>query len=894
LSFFHSHLHSEYSVNDAILRIKEAAKRAAEMGQPAMALTDHGTMAGCVEFYQACRSFDVLPILGIEAYMVPDVEEHRALAKEKTDAINKEARENGQRKHATTVAGQAAKMRRHCLLMARDFTGYQMLCRAASRSFQQGYFKPLFQFSDIEELAQGGHVWLTTGCLNGEIPKLIIQGREEHAERRARHYRDLYGERFAIELQHHGIEEDDQVVDYLWDLGQRLSIPVIAAHDVHYLEPDDLEVHNFFKGLAYKKASGAQFNGTTGFHLCGPELLEQQLGATRFAEALRGLDALRADCSGMSFPPLDTYSYEVPEVVEGDALRALLAITQPPLKALVESAPASKREAYRQRYATEMGVIRDTGFAQYFLLVRLIVKFCEDNDIFVIARGSASGSLVCHLLNITQMDPIEHKLLFERFLSNDRSKPPDIDLDVEDHRRDEVLEYVSRRFATTQIGTNLTYADRSARNEIAAQLKRENPALELETDDDALDSERGRLMLSKITGLKRAFGGHPAGVIAETARRPVADLVPMMMISSSDRWVTQYSMDAIESLGFVKVDILGVRSLRTVRRCLELMEKRDWNWIPERDRETIKLIGRGDTDGVFTFQGWSAKKGCKLLKPKNIDDCSLVAAMWRPSCLELGLEQLYLDRRAAKWVPPDSWHPVLASVLKETYGIAVYQEQVIQVMKGLGFSADDVMTMLRAVKKKDATLMAEVRRRIAEKEPDLVEQLWELMEGYTRYGFNRSHSYAYARFGYRMAYLKANHPLEFYCATLETQTAKTDQQLYVRLARKDNIKVLPACIMRSGVTWQIEGTALRRGLTSVGGVGEKAAQAIAAARPFHSLEELRNNVSPTACNVGVLKKLARARALASLGIEDEQALVDAVAELTAQKKKTAKENHGES
>ncbi len=888
MTFFHSHLHSEYSVNDAITRLDDAAKRAAQLGQPALAITDHGTMAGCVEAYQACRRHGIDPILGVEAYLVHDAQEHRVLAKENADAANKEGRAGGERKHVTNVAAEASKMRRHCLLLARDFEGYKMLCRAVTRSHQQSYFRPLFQLSDLDELAEGGHIWLTTGCLNGEIPHLIRNGRIEHAERRARHYRERYGERFCIELQHHGIEDDDLVVDALWDLSQRLSLPVIAAHDVHYLEEEDEPVHNFFKGMAYKKAAGAQFGGTTGFHMCDEDLLRKQLGDLRFDESLRGLSALREDCKGMSFPPLDRYSYEVPEVVTGDPLRALLAITQPPLKAMLDTLPDSRREEYRARYAQEMGVIRDTGFAQYFMLVRLIVKFCEDNEVFVIARGSASGSLVCYLLNITQIDPIKHNLLFERFLSNDRSKPPDIDLDVEDHRRDEVLEYVSRRFATTQIGTSLTYAEKSARNEVAAQLKREDESLAYEMDDDVLQSEWAQTLLQKITGLKRAFGGHPAGVIAETARRPVADLVPMMRISSSERWVTQYSMDAIETLGFVKVDILGVRSLRTVRRCLEMMGKSDWDWIPERDNETIKLLGRGDTDGVFTFQGWSAKKGCKLLKPRNMDDCSLVAAMWRPSCLELGLEQLYLDRRAAKWSPPEGWHPVLASVLKETYGIAVYQEQVIQIMKGLGFSPDDVMTMLRAVKKKDATLMAEVRRRIAEKEPALVDQLWELMEGYTRYGFNRSHSYAYARFGYRMAYLKANHPLEFYCATLETQAAKTDQQLYVRLARKDNIKILPACVMRSGVTWQIENGSLRRGLTSVGGIGEKAADAIADARPFSSLAELRGKVSPMACNAGVLKKLGRARALMSIGIEDEQELIEELASIT-KNRKTIKE-----
>lgn len=884
MTFFHSHLHSEYSVNDAILRLDDAARRAAELGQPALALTDHGTMAGCVEAYQTCRRYDVLPILGVEAYLVADAQEHPKLAKELADEANKEARSQGQRKHVTTVASEASKLRRHCLLLARDFEGYQMLCRAVTRSYQQSYFRPLLQLADLDELAEGGHIWLTTGCLNAEIPHLIRTGRVEQAEKRAQHYRSIYGDRFAVELQHHGLADDDAVCDFLWDLAQRLSLPVIAAHDVHYLGTEDRAVHDFFKRMAYKKASGAEFDGKTGFHMCEPDLLRAQLGDARFDEALVGLEALYRDCSGMSFPPLDRYSYEVPEVVKTDPLQTLAAITQPALRAWLDEVPLKYRAEYVQRYAEEIGVIGDTGFAQYFLLVRLIVKFCEDNDIFVIARGSASGSLICFLLGITQIDPIKHQLLFERFLSNDRSKPPDIDLDVEDHRRDEVLEYVSRRFATTQIGTTLTYAERSARNEVVAQLRREDESLQLASEDEILESEWAQRLLSGIMGLKRAFGGHPAGVVAETERRPVADLVPLMMISSSDRWVTQYSMDAIESLGFVKVDILGVRSLRTVRRCLELLGHTDWDWIPEDDKETYRLLARGETDGVFTFQGWSAKKGCKLLKPKSMDDCSLVAAMWRPSCLELGLEQLYLDRRAAKWQPPESWHPVLASVLKETYGIAVYQEQVIQIMKGLGFTADDVMTMLRAVKKKDADLMGKVRQRIAEREPELLDQLWELMEGYTRYGFNRSHSYAYARFGYRMAYLRANHPLEFFCATLETQVAKADQQLYVRLARKEDIKILPACALRSGVTWQIEGSALRRGLTSVAGVGEKAAEALVNARPFSSIEELRAQASPVACNAGVLKKLASARALLSLGIDNEEELIEALDAIKKTKK----------
>lgn len=873
MAFFHAHLHSEYSVNDAILRIEDAAARAAELGHPAMALTDHGTMAGCVDAYLACRRHSVQPILGIESYLVADASEHPRLAKEHADEANRDARGRGERKQVTNVAREAGKMRRHCLLLARNFEGYKELCRAVTRSYEQSYFKPLMQLADLDELARGGNVWLTTGCLNGEIPKLITSGRLEHAEKRLKHYRERYGERFAVELQHHGFPEDDVVCDALWDWSQRYSLPVIASHDVHYLDLEDREVHDFYKRMAYKKErGGAEFGGDSGYHMCGEDLLRARIGEERFDEALRGMRALVDDCAGMSFPPLDHYSYEVPRVVQTDPLKTLFAITQPRLTALIEGLPQTKRELYRTRFGQEIKVIRDTGFAQYFLLVRLIVKFCEDNDIFVIARGSASGSLVCMLLGITQLDPIKHKLLFERFLSNDRSKPPDIDLDVEDHRRDEVLEYVSRRFATTQIGTAMTYAERSARNEVAAQLRRDDPDDALSSDDELLATPTGRHLLGKVQGLRRGFGGHPAGVVAETEGRPVADLVPLMKISSSDRWITQYDMDAIERLGFVKVDILGVRSLRTVRRALELMGKSDWDWIPDRDPATQRMLAKGQTDGVFTFKGWSAKKGCQLLKPKSLDDCSIVAAMWRPSCLELGLEQLYLERRAERWKPPADWHPVLSSVLKETYGIAVYQEQVIQIMKGLGFSADDVMTMLRAVKKKDAALMGEVRRRIAEREPGLVDQLWELMEGYTRYGFNRSHSYAYARFGYRMAYLKANHPLEFFCALLETNTTKTDQQDYSKAARASGIRLLPACALRSGATWTIERESLRRGLTSVPGVGERAAHEIVAARPFESLEELRRNVNPVACNVGTLKKLAAARALAGLGIEDQEEL----------------------
>lgn len=874
--FFHAHLHSDYSVNDAILRIDEAAARAAELGQPALAITDHGTMAGCVETYLACRKHDILPILGVEAYLVADADEHPRLAKERADELNRAARGQGERKQVTNVTREASRLRRHCLLLARDFAGYQMLAKAMTRANEQGYFRPLLDFSDLDALAEGGHVWLTTGCLNGEIPKLIMEGRIEHAERRFLHYRERYGDRFAVELQHHGFPEDGPVLDALCDLAQRHSTPMIASHDVHYLEHEHREIHDFYKRMAYRQERGkAEFGGDSGYHLCDGEFLRDRLGDARYQESLRGLEALLHDARGMNFPPLDTYSYEVPKVVPTDPMRVLLAITKPTLDDLLERVPKTRRKQYLERYREEMGVIADTGFAQYFLLVRLIVKFCDDNNIFVIARGSASGSLVCFLLGITQLDPLEHKLLFERFLSNDRTRPPDIDLDIEDDRRDEVLTYISRRFKTTQIGTAMSYADRSAHNEILAQLRRDEPDVEAE-DEDIMRTPWARQLTAVIQGLRRGFGGHPAGVVAETAERSVADLVPLMRISSSDRWVTQYDMDAIERLGFVKVDILGVRSLRTTRRILELLGRADWDWIPDKDPATLKLLAKGQTDGVFTFKGWSAKKGCQLLRPRNIDDCSLVAAMWRPSCLELGLEQLYLDRRQSRWTPPDDWHPVLASVLKETYGIAVYQEQVIQIMKGLGFSADDVMTMLRAVKKKDAKLMAEVRRRIAEREPDLVDQLWELMEGYTRYGFNRSHSYAYARFGYRMAYLRANHPLEFFCATLETQTTATDQTAYARAARAAGVKILPACAMRSDATWKIEGDALRRGLTSVKGVGDKAAHALIEARPFGSIHELRRNANPVSCNIGVLKKLAHARALRSLGIDDEVELETAL------------------
>lgn len=873
MSFAHLHCHSERSVLDAILKTPEAVARAVTLEQEALAITDHGTMAGIVTHYQECKKAGIVPILGVEAYLVEDAQSHPQYAKDLAAQKNQVARDEGIRKQVTTSQSEAAKLRRHCLLWADDFEGYQVLCRAMTKAFGQMHYKPLLDHSDLAKIGQSGKVWMSTGCVSSHIPRLVRESQYDAAEDHLRWLIDIFRDKLVVEVQKHGLDDvnEELINHWLVARAQKLSLPVIATQDVHYTLAEDQDIHSFYKRMTH----GQPYQGE-GYHLTSAEEV-RTVFPQWWDRITEGISHVVDSCRKITFPALDSYSYQVPEVTSGDPVAELVQLTFPKVRELGPE--------YVDRFQTEMKVIRSTGFAQYFLFVHQIVQFCDEQDIFVLARGSASGSLICWALGITQLDPLKYKLLFERFLSNDRSKPPDIDLDVQDDRRDEVLAYIARRFETTQIGTILTYADRSVRNEVLAQLREDHAELVSEVDEVVLDLPIAKTLLERLTGVTKSIGGHAAGVVAETPGRSVRDLVPLHYISSSERWVTQYSMDDIETLGFVKVDILGVRALRTLTVILEHIGggfSRDD--IPPSDAATWKLLGKGATDGIFTFKGWSNKKGCQLLKPKSLDDCSLVAAMWRPSCLEMGLEKLFLERRAAKWQMPADWHPSLQP-LAETYGVAVYQEQVIQIMRDLSFTPDDVMVMLRAVKKKDPKLMAQVRARLEEIIPDqdLVEQVWELMDGYTRYGFNRSHSLAYAKLGYEMAYLRANYPLEFWAGLLETETEKTVQQTYLRLARQD-CKVLPVSATDSGATWTIEKGSLRRGLTSVPGVGEKAARALVEARPFASLRELREKINGVACNKRTLGLLAKAGAFRTMGYEDEEELAVKLEEIDLEQK----------
>jgi DNA polymerase III subunit alpha len=866
MSFFHVHCHSDFSVLDALLKVDEAAKMAAELDQPALALTDHGTMAGMVQHYQACRKNDIIPIMGLEGYMVENAGQHPDLVKSETIRINSEARKAGERKQVTNVQREAANQRRHVLLWARDFAGYTVLCHAMTKAYAQGYYKPLLDLADLAEIGRSGKVMMSTGCISGEVPRLLLAGNVQAAWERLNYYRNIFGDNYVVELQFHGLQDVSErfVNETLCRWATHLGMPLICTGDVHYLRASDQDIHSFYKQMANQNGYGGD-----GYHLQSTPEMRDRFPSTMWEMASTGLEHVLESVKNISFPDLDSYSYAVPKIVKTNPDIVLSNLTSAALRRLDRGDP----DLYESRLALELKVIEDTEFAQYFLFVRSIVKFCEDNDIFFVARGSASGSLVCYLLGITQLDPIRYQLLFERFLSNDRSKPPDIDLDVEDERRDEVLRYISQRFETTQIGTVLTYQSKSTQNGVLEQVRRQFPQLANLDDDQLLALDAVQVYIKGIGGLAKSIGGHPAGVVAETPGKSIRDLVPLFYISSSERWVTQYDMDDIEALGIVKVDILGVRSLRVIRRNLEHMGKKNWDWIPNDDPATFQLLQSGETEGVFTFKGWSNKKGCKLLKPRTLDDCSLVAAIWRPSCLELGLEQLFLDRRKARWKPPVEWHPAIGKNLASTYGIAVYQEQVIMIMKAFGFTPDEVMVLLRAVKKKDPKLMAVIHKRLNELvDAETAKHVWELMEGYTRYGFNKSHSVAYALVGYRMAYLKANHPLEFMCAILECETEKTSQTMYMREARRMGLQILPVDVLSSGVTWTIQRNSLRRGLTSVTGVGEKAARALVQARPYQTIDELREKVNGPQCNIGVLKKLAEAGAFLSMGIQDEMEL----------------------
>lgn len=861
-------------------------------GYPALALTDHGVMSGAFQLYKQCKKADILPFPGEEFYIVHDV-------------------------------GDKDAPRYHVGMLALSHEGYKTLVYLSSQSHRRDryHFKPRIDFNDLARLAEDGRmtdVALTTGCYFGLLAQTLINKGERAAIAIAKSYATWCPNTY-VEIQHHNTDHEDQWTDTelaegLLSVADACGLPVLVTQDSHYCDHDDKELHDFYKRIAY--AGSTTDDGFPGdsYHLADNRWMKEHFGQTPKLKRIwnEGLDAcdLLVESHRLELPALDKYHFQMPvwsKSPDADLRKRCERVLKLRIK-------AADRAPYEERLKRELGVIKETGFASYFLLVGDIVAKCRKDGVLVTARGSANGALICWLMGISVCDPIKWNLLFERFLTLDRGKPPDIDLDVEDEYREQLIGWLGTQNEIMRIGTYSTLkVDEMGSGSLVQQYffkrRRELPPevmnsrypfnsnidtiLEHEPDDGALLLELDRYGLYKQTGT------HAAGLILSSRQQPIADYLPSMLITSSGHYVSQMVMEDVEDAGYVKVDLLGSRSLRTIHACLDNLGRdiADFcDWIPLNDAKTYTFLRRGRTDtGIFQFEGFSSAKGCREVGVKTIHDLIVVNALYRPATINAGHKDTYIRNRnnpAGITYLHDFYEPHL----RETFAVPIYQEQIMSMLRGLGFPPDDLNRMLKAIKASNDKVAAAAatfaslhddfiqRCRDVGMDDDTCDASWDFIRTFSEYSFNRSHSTIYGLLGYWMAYMKVHYPLEFHAALLATTAGTEKEAKYIREARRLQVPLAKADVNRSDVLWTLdrEKGKVRRGLLSINGLGVASAEAIASERPYESLEDMIERLPARPVTggsdwkkkgilTGVYRKLAEAGALTSLGVSaDDQ------------------------
>ena len=845
--WFSLHTHSRYSVNDAMPTVQQLVAGAASMGQPALAITDHGNMAASVELYQACRKQGIAPFPGSELYFVPDTDAYRA------DRANKHIK-------ATMY---------HLGVVAYTPAGYEHLVNLSTATHRNHHYKPLTDYTMLAQFAEDGRtagLAVTTGCFFGYLAQTLITSGEQPALQFLHTLASWFPDSVYVEVQNHYITHEDgttdaDLADALVALADQAGLPVVTTQDSHYLHPEDRADHDGLKRLVAfgPDPDDAVFPGD-GFHLASERWIREHHGQHRFARGVEGL----ADLLGkhtLEIPVLDSYSYSVPEVVADPyhAMRARVGEAANDLKL---------PQRYWKQLHEECAVIKAADMAGYMMLVAQVTDWLREKDIMFQTRGSAAGSLVCWLLGISSVDPIKWNLRFERFLSKDRTKPPDVDLDVAHDRRDELLEMLDTRFTAHQIGSWATYSLSDTEDEFG-ETQRGSLRVRYFTaagkKDEGATSwaevpEQDKAMLTSLSErhLYKGMGTNAAGIVLTSTNVEFDKLVPMAWMARGNNgggFVTQYSKDQIEALGLVKLDALGLKTMTVLDRTMRLLNLPISRLadITYKDAPTYQLIRSGHTDGIFQLEGRSTRWGLKSLKPTSIKDVIAAMALFRPATMNTGATRAFIARKHGEQDLP-ARHALIMSVTRDTNGIMLYQEQVIDLLRSLGMDADNLTTFLKAVKasNKDIGSAGEVietyqawinQRCQAEGMSDEDQRyLHDAIAGFSEYGFNRSHATVYGITAYRCAYLAARHPLEFHTALLGVasggESKKEDR--YIRTTRRRGVKVLQPDINVSGATYTMDQrrAAVRKGLQSIDGVGAISAARLEALQPFAGLDDL--------------------------------------------------------
>ena len=879
--FTHLHTHSHYSLLDGLVKIDDLIQTASKNGMKALALTDHGVMYGVIEFYEKARAQGLKPLIGVEVYLA-----NNRMIDKRPNIDNKQY---------------------HLVLIAKNKQGYQNLIKLTTHAHLEGfYYKPRID-RDLLKKHKGGLIALSA-CLKGEVPTTILNGDLKKAEENALFYQDTFGTgNFYLELQHHpNIPEQARVNAEIIKIARKNNIPLVATNDVHYLEKSDAEAQEILLCLQSKNTLLDQNRPLSmageDFSFTPSKLMEEYFHDV--PEAIENTDKVAQMCNlDITLGQTKLPHYEVPAGTTPISYLRKLCLTglQKHYQTDYQKIPA----AVTERLKYELSVIHKTGFATYFLIVQDFVNWAKNHNIVVgPGRGSAAGSLVSYLLNITDIDPIKHELLFERFLNPERISMPDIDLDFADTRRDEVISYVRQKYGqnhVTQIITFGTMAARAAIRDVGRvlsypysfcdQIAKMIPmffsldrALNTIPELKAayMQDEKVKKLIDtakKLEGVARHASTHACGVLI--TKDPIDEVAPRQYASASDQTiVSQYEMHAIESTGLLKMDFLGLKNLTILENTLKIIEKIrgekiDLKTIPMDDLRAFELLAQGKTTGVFQLESSGMKRYLKELKPTTFEDIIAMVALYRPGPMEW-IPNYIAGKHKKREIT--YLHPKLKPILEKTYGVAVYQEQVLQIARDLaGFSLGEADILRKAVGKKIPKLLAEQKEKFIQGckqnglTQALAEKIFSFIEPFAGYGFNRAHAACYALIGYQTAYLKAHYPVEFMASLLTSEKADVERiGFLIGECKKMGIEVLPPDINESLKNFTVvpQENKIRFGLLAIKNVGHNVVEAIVQERktsgPYLSIDDFVTRVSSKDLNKKSMESLIKAGAFDKL------------------------------
>ncbi|MGI6629929.1 MAG: DNA polymerase III subunit alpha [Bacillota bacterium] len=879
-NFVHLHVHTEYSLLDGASRIKNLIQRAKDLDMPAIAITDHGVMYGIIDFYKEAKKQGIKPIIGCEIYLA------------QRTRFDKEPKKDDSPYHL--------------VLLAENREGYQNLSKIVSLGFLEGfYYKPRVDREVLKKYHKG--LIALSACLAGEIPQYLIEDRYEQAKLTAKEYEEVFGRgNFYLEIQQHGLEDQTKVNLGLIRIARELGIPLVATNDIHYVNQEDALAQDVLlciqTGKTREEENRMRFP-TNEFYL--KPYQEMEMLFAEYPEALSNSLAIAERCQvDFDFNCLYLPDYKVPENYNINSYLKSLCIEGARKRYPVYDGVVEERLEY------ELKVIEEMGYSGYFLIVWDLVNFARKNKIMVgPGRGSAAGSMVAYCLGITNIDPLKYGLLFERFLNPERVSMPDIDIDFCFERRGEVIDYLVQRYGSDRVAQIITFGTMAAKaairdvgrvlnisygevDRVAKLIPNDlgitiNRALEVSRELRAYYEEDPKIkelidLARQLEGMPRHASTHAAGVVI--SRNKLMEHLPIQK-TTDGAVTTQFAKETVEEIGLLKMDILGLRTLTVIRDALENIKlnkniELDINDLPLDDSKTYELLSQGDSTGVFQLESSGMKNILKNLKPERFEDIIALVALYRPGPLGSGMVEDFIDRKHGRR-KTDYLHEDLKPILQETYGVILYQEQVMKIASTLaGFSLGQADMLRRAMGKKKPEVIAGQRKNFMEGAlkngvtGDVAGQIFELMEYFAGYGFNKSHSAAYALVAYQTAYLKAHYPVEYMAALLTSIMDNMDRvPVYIEECRRMGIKILPPDINESLIDFTVVDDKIRFGLAAVKNVGRSAIENIIKARiaggNFRSLEDFCERVS---VNKRVLESLIRCGAFDSLGFKRSQLL----------------------